>query len=161
MPGTPGCAVDGDAVLLGDFGGAVQRRLGQPAPDVEHPHGHVFVADELQQVAVPADHHDRIATFLRGEGAKDVVGLEPGRPARRYSEGVQHRHDHVDLRTQLVGHLFDVRFTGRTLLLDAVRLVRRNQVDAPLWPPVEVEAHDQAGRPLPADQRGHGVQEST
>ena len=46
------------------------------------------------------------------------------------------------------------------LLLDAVRLVRRDQVDPPLRAPVQVQAHHQPRRALAGDQRRDGVEEA-
>ncbi len=82
--------------------------MDRPAAEIEHPDRHGIVGDHLQQVAVAADHDDRIAAFRRRQRAQHVVGLEALGARRGDAEGVQQLHDHVDLRRQVVGDLLDV-----------------------------------------------------
>ena len=153
--------VDRDAVLLGDLGGPVLRRLRQAATEVEHPDRHRVVANQLKQIAVAADDDDGVFALPGCQRAQHVVGLAGRRTGGGDAECVQDLHDHVDLRGEIVGHLFDVGLARRFLLGDAVRLVRRDQVNPPLRPPVVITAHHQAGGPLAGDNRGDGVEEAT
>jgi hypothetical protein len=77
----------------------------------------------LKQIAIAADHDDRITALLECQGAENVVGLTCRRSCRRNAERVQYLQDHVDLWGEFVGHLFDVGLVARFFDGDAVRLV--------------------------------------
>ena len=97
---------------------------------------------------------------LTGLRAEDVVGLTFGRARGGNAESIQDLQDHVHLRSEVVWHLLDIRLSIGIFLEDAVGLVRRDEVDTPLWAPVVVAAHHQPRRLLPCDQRGDGVQKT-
>ena len=75
--------------MLGHLGGPEQGGFGQPAAQVEHPNRDGIVGHHLQQVAVSADHDDRVFAFLRRQRAQHVVGLETRGTRRRDPERVQ------------------------------------------------------------------------
>jgi len=156
-------AVRGNAVALGHFGRAEQRRFLQPLADIEHPHLDRVVGNQLQQVPVAADDDDRVVAFGVGQGAEDVVGLEALGAGGGDTERAENLQDHVHLGAEIVGDLLGialVRADGAALLGHPVRLVRGNQVDPELRTPVQIKAHHQARGPVLSDQGGDAVEES-
>ena len=132
--------------------------LRTPRGDVEHPDA-VPVVDQLEQVAVAGDHVDRHRGAGR-EGADHVVGLVAVGADDADAEGVEHLEDDRHLQLERVGHLLDVRLRTGPLGDDAVRLVRRDQVDAPLRAPVVVPRADQMRRPVVGHQPADEVEEA-
>ena len=117
------------------------------------------VVDELEEVAVAGDDVDG-HLGARREGADDVVGLVVVGAHHADAERGEHLEDDRDLRLERVGHHLDV---GRVTLhdvLDAMGLVRRHQVDAPLRPPVVVPRADQVTGGVVADQPGDELQQA-
>ncbi|KZE95202.1 hypothetical protein AVP42_00490 [Agromyces sp. NDB4Y10] len=132
-----------DAVLRDDPLAGHQLEPAHAARGVDHADP-PLVVDELEQVPVARDDVDRHRR-LRRHRADDVVGLVLGDAHHRDAEQAQHLADHRHLRLERVGHLLDVG-AARHDLLDAVRLVARDEVDPPLRPPVVVPAGDEMGR---------------
>eukprot|EP01032_Pedospumella_encystans_P020728 gene20727-23542_t len=124
------------------------------APQIEY-----FLADSAARLLViESAFLDRLAGVGRQRADHVVslvaVGADDGDP-----ECVQDLEDDRDLDLQRVRDLLDVG-GGLDLLDDAVRLVRRDQVDTPLWPPVVVPATDQVRRLVLIDQAGDEVHQS-
>ena len=95
---------------------------------------------------------------LGREAADDVVGLVPSGPDDGEVERGEDLADHRDLRLEGVGRLLDVG-TGRHDLGHAVRLVARDQLDAPVRPPVVVPAGDEVRRLVVVHQPGDDVEQ--
>jgi hypothetical protein len=102
------------------------------------------VVDELEEIAVARDDVDG-ADGLGGEGSDDVVGLMVRASHDRDAEGFELLADDRKLRLERIGDLLDIG-SGRHHLGDTVRLVARDEIDAPLRAPVVVPArHDARG----------------
>ncbi len=118
-----------------------------------------MVVDQLEEVAVARDDVDGDVGAGR-EGSDDVVGLVGGRPHDRDAEHLERRADHRQLRRQRIGDLFDVGTGGRRLH-DAMRLVARQQVDAPGRAPVVVPARDEMRGRVGAHELGDHVEQAS
>ena len=124
---------------------------------VEHPDA-VRVVDELEQVPVAGDdvhrHHPAVAV---GEGADDVVGLEPRGAQACDADRAQRLSDERYLGGEVVGRLLG----DGGALDEPVGLVRGDEVNPPLRPPVVVPAGDEVGRAVCRDEGGDHVDEAT
>ena len=154
----------GNAVACGDLGGPEQNRLLQPLADVEHPDLAGVITDELQEVPVAADDHDRVAAFGGGQSAEYVIGFEPFGAGGGDAVRLEHFQDDVHLGAEIVGNLLDIIFTGladRTAFLrHPVRLVGRDEIDPELRSPVQIETYHQPCGLILGDQRGDAVEEA-
>ena len=170
-PGTPGQPVGGvaahggevgvlageDGVLLDDDVVGDPLVVADAAGDVQDPDV-ALVVDELEQVAVAGDDVDG-HVGLGGEGADDVVGLVAVLADDADAVRRQHGLDDRDLDLERVGHLLDVRVLALDDVLDAVALVGRHQVDAPLRAPVVVPGADEVRGAVLADEAADEVQQ--
>lgn len=128
------------------------------ASDIEHPHAGLVV-DELEKVTVAGDDIDR-HTSAGGECAEYVVGLISVGADHADAQRGKYVENDRHLLLQGVGHFLDIGFVGRSRVLDAVRLVRRDQRDAPGRTPVVVPGTDEIGRLVLRDESRDEVEQS-
>jgi len=125
------------------------REFGDAAERVEDPH--VRVAHQLKEVAVAGHDLDRIVG-ARDERRDDVLRLVPLGRRDRDAERLKHLDDDLHLRIDRIRRIVRPR--------DAVRLVRRDRVDAELRPPVGVERDVHPRRLAVRDEARHEVEEA-